>query len=90
MHVAAGHELWIKVMLSVLAALAIHTCIKFSIKKGFAAYSTKSIAAQVGTVWLYGIMAFAIMVHYCKQSSTMTTTKKSVTTTSLPEPLFNI
>ena len=87
MHIA-GHELWIKVMLSVLAALAIHTCVKFSIKKGFAAYSTKSIAAQVGTVWLYGIMAFAIMVHYCKQSTT-TSSKNSVTTPS-PTPLFNL
>lgn len=92
------HELWTKVTLSVLAALAIHTCIKFSIKKAFAAYSTKSIPAQVGAVWLYGILAFAVMIHYCKSSSAtddnnkVTTTMSTISTLSPTSktPLFDV
>lgn len=56
-------DTWMKLMLTFLTALAVHTCAKFTIKKAFSVFSIKSVAAQVGIVWVYAMLAVVVMIH---------------------------
>lgn len=85
-------DVWTKLTLTFLTALAIHTGAKFTIKKAFAAYSVNSVLAQVGIVWLYAILLFVVTSHCTRYHAHHTHHHEHHEHTSKPSslPLFEL